>query len=62
MIRTVDLRCSELSAAVLDQYVQAGLPESEALAVERHLDVCADCRCRKELIEFWADAAGDPKK
>ena len=57
MISEVESPTPHISSAVLDQFIQAGLPQSDALAVQRHLEKCPDCECRKEILEFWADMA-----
>ena len=46
-----------VNPAVLDQYIQAGLPESEALSLQGHLEICFECRSRKELLEFLIEMA-----
>jgi|SRR5947209_7548330 len=44
-----------LSATIINQFLLAGLPGSEVLAVAQHLHECEECRCRKELLEFWGE-------
>jgi hypothetical protein len=44
-----------LSTEIIEQCLKAGLMESDALAVRDHLRVCAKCRCRVELLQFWID-------
>ncbi len=51
------MHSAHVTADVLDQFIQAGLPESEALSLQRHIELCSECRCRKEVLEFWAEMA-----
>lgn len=38
---------------ILEQYLAAGLPESDALALSAHLSGCSECYCRLEVLKFW---------
>jgi hypothetical protein len=49
-----------LTSEMIDQFLMAGLAESDAVAVGEHLRQCSDCRCRMESHKFWSEfsAAG----
>jgi hypothetical protein len=51
----MDTPYGHISAMVMEQYLAAGLPQSEALEVECHLEVCSDCRCLREVFRFWGE-------
>ena len=44
-----------VSAELLNQFVVAGLPQSEAVVVLDHVRGCLECRGRVEILEFWLD-------
>ena len=48
-----------ISPALREQFLLAGLPESEIAAIAEHLRTCSECRCRKELWEFWGGIVGE---
>jgi len=48
-----------ISAALREQILLAGLPESEIAAIAEHLRICSECRCRIEIWEFWGEIVGD---
>jgi len=41
------------SDVILEQYLAAGLPESDALALSEHMASCSECYCRLEVLKFW---------
>ena len=48
-----------ISPALKEQFLLAGLPESEVAAIAEHLRTCEECRCRKDLWEFWDGIVGE---
>jgi hypothetical protein len=48
-----------ISPALTEQFLLAGLPESEIAAIAKHLRICSECRCRKDLWDFWVGIAGE---
>ena len=48
-----------ISPALTDQILLAGLPESEIAGIAEHLRTCWECRCRKDLWDFWGGMAGE---
>jgi len=48
-----------ISPALKEQFLLAGLPESEVAAIAEHLRTCEECRCRKDLWEFWCGVVGE---
>jgi len=41
------------SDVILEQYLAAGLPESDAVALSEHVASCSECYCRLEVLKFW---------
>jgi hypothetical protein len=48
-----------ISPALKEQFLLAGLPDSEIAAIAEHLRTCDECRCRKDLWEFWCGIVGE---
>ena len=46
-------RIAHPSDAVMEQYLLAGLPESDALEFSEHISACSECHCRFEAFKFW---------
>ena len=46
-----------VSNAMLEQLLQAGLPESEAGGIGQHLAACNICQCTLESLGFWSEIA-----
>lgn len=44
-----------ISDELLNQFVVAGLPVSEAAVIQDHLRACSECRGRMEILELWSD-------
>jgi hypothetical protein len=47
------IRSQHISPAMKEQFLLAGLPESEVAMIAEHLRSCPECRCRKDLWNFW---------
>ena len=54
----VDDPGEHLSDSLIEQYIIAGLPQSDAEKVHNHLANCSSCHCRFETLEFWAGFCG----
>jgi len=48
-----------ISPALKEQFLLAGLPESEVAAIAEHLRTCEECRCRLDIWEFWGRTLGE---
>lgn len=48
-----------ISPALREQFLLAGLPESQIAAVAEHLRTCEECRCRIAIWELWGGIVGE---
>jgi hypothetical protein len=48
-----------ISPALREQFLWAGLPESEIAAIAEHLRTCEECRCQIDIWEFWGGIMGE---
>jgi hypothetical protein len=55
-----DVEASQhISPALGEQFLLAGLPESEIAAIAEHLRTCEECRCRIHIWEFRGGIVGE---